>query len=422
MPRFLRLRRNLNGIPWLNDRAAIVEFNRSLSLIADGDALMAAISARIRDMFGADRIVLLRQQSINGMFTVAFSTGYDASEMKGVHLGNNGRLAKWLLRNETPLVVKTDAGVIDYIESTERELLAKLRVTVCLPLIALNRLSGMAFLSSSDENWSIDSERLAILQMLTSQAGIAFESADLYRQQRDRLRTLYRAERLAAAGQLAASIAHEVRNPLTAIRSTVQYLLNDFDQTNPKRRLMEGVIGEVDRIDRTVDGLLSLTRQVEFTPELISLSKLIDESLLLIRTQARKQSVEVTFNGPTDEVWIVGDSSQIKQLLLNVMLNALQAMQDSGRLSLDLRAESRSAAGPSIGLVELTVADTGSGIAPEDLERIFDPFFTTKPGGTGLGIPISYAIAKRHGGDMVVHSAESKGTQVSIKLPLADKD
>jgi len=404
---------------WRRDRQAILEFNRSLALIVDPDALMASVVARLRELFGTDRVIILRALTDGGMFSVAFSCGYSADELKSLHLGQQDRLAKWMQTNETILVTSRDESVFNYLSAQEREMLKQLKVSACVPLVALNRLTGMILLSSTRGDFNLSDEDLNLLQMLTSLASVAFENASLYQQQRDRLRQLYRAERLAAAGELAASVAHEIRNPLTSIRSTVQYLLGEFDETHIKRPLVEGVIAEVDRINQTVDGLLSLTRRVEFKPERVALGQLIEQSLLLTGTKARNQAVEILWSPPQPEIYVSGDVSQLKQLLLNLVLNALQAMPDGGRLSIELASRrAPDEMGREKSWAEVAIKDTGCGIPADNLEKIFDPFFTTKQGGTGLGLSISYAIARQHGGEMEIGSLVEDGTTVAVRLPL----
>jgi signal transduction histidine kinase len=404
---------------WRRDRQAILEFNRSLALIVDADALMASVAARLRELFGTDRVIILRALTDGGMFGVAFSCGYSADELKSVHLGQQDRLAKWMQTNEAMLVVERDESVFNYLSAPEREMLTRLKVSACVPLVALNRLTGMLLLSSTRPDFNLTEEDLNLLQMLTSLASVAFENAYLYQQQRDRLRQLYRAERLAAAGELAASVAHEIRNPLTSIRSTVQYLLGEFDERHAKRPLVEGIIAEVDRINQTVGGLLSLTQRVEFKPERLPLGQLTEQSLLLIGTKARGQSVEILWSPPSSDIYVSGDVSQLKQLLLNLVLNALQAMPQGGRLSLDIGSRrAPDELGREKTWAEVTIKDTGCGIPADNLEKIFDPFFTTKQGGTGLGLSISYAIARQHGGELEITSHVEDGTTVAVRLPL----
>ena len=405
---------------WRDTRRIIQDFNRSITLIADIDALIPSIVDRIKEIFGTDRVILLHTYPDSNVFSLAFSLGYDPETLTGVHLTQRDRLAKWLLTNETALVVEKNQGVMSYLGAAERETLERLGVRVCVPMLALNRLTGMVLLSSTQKEWGMSEEDLNLLLMLLTQAGIAFESAYLSQFQRDRMRRLYRAERLATVGQLAASVAHEIRNPMTAIRSTVQYLLREFNDGNPKRELAQGVIAEVDRIDRIVDGLLSLTRRAEFTPTKISLTPLIEQTLLLIRRQAQEQSIEILWKEPPQEAHAMADAPQLKQLMLNLIMNAMQAMPNGGRLQIDLDLRS-----PSLGLpgekgwAVISITDTGCGIPSGTLDRVFDPFFTTKPRGTGLGLSTCYAIAKQHDGDIEISSQENEGTTVNVRLPLA---
>ena len=403
---------------WHEDRRAILEFNRSLTLISDPDELMASIASRIRELFDSDRMIILRSDGEASLFRVAFSKGYEAEAVGRIHLSHRDRLIKWLSTNETQLVVHSDHDVLKYLSAKEREMLTRLDVRVCVPLLALNRLSGLVLVSSTKQGWKLNKEDLYLLQVLMSQASIAFENAFLYKQQRDRLRKLYGAERLATAGQLAASVAHEIRNPLTSIRSTVQYLLGEFNATHPKRPLVEGIISEVDRINTTVDGLLSLTRVTELKFDRIALSKLIEQSTVLLRVQAHDQSVEIAYEPPPSEIYIMGDETQLKQLSINLIMNALQAMQAGGRLEIAL-AQERNSPGRMVGKswANISIKDTGCGIPAENLDRVFDPFFTTKQGGTGLGLSSSYAIVQQHGGEIEIQSRVDEGTEISIRLP-----
>ncbi len=325
--------------PVLPTEKLLQDFNRSISLIEDTDALVTSIVERMRELFGTDRAILLHTYPESGLFSVTFSMGYDPTALKGLHLTERDRLAKWLLTNETVLVPDRDRAVMGYLSAEERKMLKGLEVRVCVPLLALNRLTGVMLLSSTRTEWWLSEEDLKILQELMAHGSLAYESAYLSQLHHDRMRRLYRAERLATAGQLAASVAHEVRNPLTAIRSTAQYLLGEFDPSHPKRELVEGVIAEVDRIDRTVDGLLSLTRRTEFMPTRLSLVKLVEQLLLLVRTQAQQQATEVLWEAPSQELFILADEAQIKQLLLNLVMNAMQAMPAGGHLEITAKTE-----------------------------------------------------------------------------------
>jgi signal transduction histidine kinase len=404
---------------WSEDRQIILDFNRSLTLIVDPDSLMASTAARIKELFKLECVIILRALTDPGVLTVAFSTDWNDDGLKDIQLHQDNRLAKWLLINESPLIVAKDSDVFNYLTESEREILVRLNARACVPLLALNRLTGVMVMATRDKDWKLHEYELGLLQMLMGSASIALENAFLYQQQRDRLRRLYRAERLAAAGQLAASVAHEIRNPLTGIRSTVQYLLGECEENPARAELIKGVIEEVDRIDRTVDGLLSLTRGNEFKPQKLVIGDLIEQTLLLIKQQVHNQSVDFTWSGLERGLSIIGDAQQLKQLFLNLILNSLQAMPDSGRLdvSMVLKAETI-ALGAEKDWVHISIADTGCGIPPELIDKIFDPFFTTKPKGTGLGLSTSYAVIQQHGGEVEVNSTVGEGTTVTVRFPV----
>jgi signal transduction histidine kinase len=273
-------------------------------------------------------------------------------------------------------------------------------------------------LGSSRPDWELTSQEIELLQLLAGQAGLAFENSYLYHEQRDRLRRIYRAERLAAAGQLAAGVAHEIRNPLTAIRSTVQYVLQDYADSNPKKALIRELLAEVDRIDRTVNGLLSLTRVKEFVPESVDVLDILEQSLVLVSAQAQRQRVRVERQHSSQGMRVMGDGGELKQVFLNLLLNVLQAMPDGGLLRSGAE-EWRSGMGAAAGRwVQIRISDTGVGIPADQLDKIFDPFFTTKREGTGLGLSVCHGIIHLHEGEIDVQSEAGKGTTVSVRLPL----
>lgn len=398
-----------------NHPRIITDFNRTLLLIADPESLQASVAVRLQELFGAEKVLILQLDPRQLRFLPGFSIGFGTAELEGVSFERRGALARWLLVNETSLRLKDQSDVVAGLDPTEAALLSRLQVQVCVPLLVLNRLTGIVLLGSGDEKWRLREEQTELLQVLAGQAGLAFENAALHREQRDRLRRLYRAERLAAAGQLAAGVAHEIRNPLTSIRSTIQYVLPSFQAGDQKRALLDELLSEVDRIDRIVNDLLSLTRPADFHPTQINLAELLNHSLLLVGAQARKQSVEIKYAPGGSDFQISGDGGQLKQVFLNVFLNSLQAMPAGGTLSVSMRRETSDLSGREV--IDIRVSDTGTGIPAEHLDKVFDPFFTLKKEGTGLGLSISFSIIQQHEGDIELHSEAGKGTTVVIRLP-----
>ena len=220
-----------------------------------------------------------------------------------------------------------------------------------------------------------------------------------------------RADRLAAIGEVAAGIAHELRTPLTSIRGFVQYLQGS---TDPKewREYGDIIVREVDGLNRIVSELLDLVRARPLHTESADLNQLVRDTLLLARDSARAGRVEFIIELAEGLPRVEVDSGEIKQVLLNVVVNAIQALAGgSGAVCIV------SALHPDG--VALSVTDNGSGMPPAVRERIFEPFFSTKPTGTGLGMAIARRIIERHKGSIEIESEEGRGTTVTLILPPA---
>lgn len=220
-----------------------------------------------------------------------------------------------------------------------------------------------------------------------------------------------RADRLATIGELAAGAAHEIRNPLTAIRSSLQYL-EAKSADHATKKLLGAALQETARINEIVSALLAFSRPSDIVRERHDLRETLGESLDLVLFQAGARKISVRRAFPDKPLVVEGDRSQLKQLFLNLFLNALQAMEAGGELAVEALGKNGTRA-------VVAVADTGEGIPEENLDRIFDPFFTTKKGGTGLGLSICYSIVKSHRGEIEVKSRPGKGTTIYVSLPLA---
>jgi signal transduction histidine kinase len=399
------------------NRRAVQELSRSLALIVDRDALEASVAARIRELFNPDRMAVLEPDAATASFLPGFSFGLRESDLVGLRLAARGKLARWLSVNETCLVLDRQPGVHDYLDAAERDLLDGLRLNLCVPMISLNRLTGILLLGSDRPRWSLARGEVELLNLLASQASLAFENAALYRAQRERLDRLHRAERLAAVGQLAAGVAHEIRNPLTAIRSTMQYLLRGLDPGEPKHQLVEELLSEVDRINSTVGGLLSLSRSGELRKTEIDLLEPLGKAVQLVTARAAEQGVGIESDLGMHPLRVLGDAGQLKQVFLNLLLNALQSMPGEGRIVVTAALWPPVRGRDEPRWVEVRIADTGAGIPPDQLRRVFDPFYTTKHDGTGLGLAICHGIVEQHEGEIQMESEVGAGTTVSIRLP-----
>ncbi len=231
---------------------------------------------------------------------------------------------------------------------------------------------------------------------------------------------LIRAGRLGALGELTAGIAHEIKNPLHAMKGTADILRDVVPKEAPERRMLELHIEEIDRLAQTAERFLAFARPAPADRRPLDLRDVVARVAALVETQARKEGV-ATVVAPyagADAPLVMGDPDRLAQLLLNIAINGVQAMapEGGGTLSIALRTESR---GPKATRVA-TVANTGPPIPQEQLERIFDPFYTTKDGGTGLGLSICSRIADQHEGILSVENLAGGGVAFSLALPAAE--
>ncbi len=219
-------------------------------------------------------------------------------------------------------------------------------------------------------------------------------------------------DRLAALGMLAAGVAHEVNTPITGISSYAQMLLEETAPSDPHYEILKKVERQTFRASRIVNNLLEFARKRQNEPKPVDLVPVVGECLDLLGDRMSKRRIEVRWNPSHEPVWVMGCDGELQQVLTNLILNAVDAMSETGgRLAVDLEENAS--------LVTLKVADSGPGIPPEKLEMIFQPFYSTKlnRGGTGLGLSISYDIVRRHGGDLRVVSRPGEGACFLVELP-----
>ncbi len=227
-------------------------------------------------------------------------------------------------------------------------------------------------------------------------------------------RRIMESERLAITGQLAAGVAHELNNPLQGIIAYTHLLLEKTPPEGQLRETLGKVVDQAGRCRDIVRGLLDYARPVKPHKRPSDVNSILQQCVALVENQALFHNIQVVRELQEGLPLAVVDPAQIQQVFMNMIINAAEAMDGVGRLTLSTRIE------PDDRHLEVAIADTGHGIRPEDMERIFDPFFTTKDQGhgTGLGLAISFGIVKEHGGTILVESEEGKGTSFMVRLPV----
>ncbi len=227
---------------------------------------------------------------------------------------------------------------------------------------------------------------------------------------------MFRSEKLASLGKLAAGVAHEINNPLTGILTNSSLLLEDLAADDPRREDVEVMVNETIRCREIVKRLLDFAKQSKPQKKLTDINSLIENIILLVRNQASFRNIRIDKDLAADIPGIQADADQVQQVFINIVLNAAEAMTKGGMLTITSRISR------SKDFIEIIFKDSGPGIPEAMREKIFDPFFTTKEHGTGLGLSISYGIIEQHGGTISVDSTPGEGSVFTIELPIKPTD
>jgi two-component system nitrogen regulation sensor histidine kinase GlnL len=290
-----------------------------------------------------------------------------------------------------------------------------LEAEVSIPLISKGQLVGMINLGYKFNKDIYSHEDIELLSTLANQTAIAIENARLYEDLKKSKSYIRRADRLASLGTLTAGLAHEIRNPLVAIKTLTQLLPERLDDEEFRDQFLKIAAGEVDRISSLVTELLEFARPSDPKLELEDINAILDGMILLVSTETKKKQINITKHYSPDLTPAQIDREQIKQVFLNILLNAIEATQENGKIVVKTRPFTKPGGEP---YVQIEFTDTGCGIPDEYLEDIFNPFFTTKSTGSGLGLSISNQIIQDHRGYIDVESRVGKGSSFFINLPV----
>ncbi|MDD5763435.1 MAG: ATP-binding protein, partial [bacterium] len=296
-----------------------------------------------------------------------------------------------------------------------------------VPLVVKGEPRGAIYVDNLFQGRTIGDEDIQVLTMFASNACLAMENASLYESLESALDTvrttqdqLMQSEKLMALGEMAARIAHEIKNPLTAIGGFARRIASPKAGGGkpPVERYAQIILKEVERLERIINETLYFSREMVPSFRITNMNSEIREALSMFREELEEARISTVIDLFPDLPVISVDPDQLRQVLWNLVSNAIQAMGGSGTLTIATR---RAAPEEGIGVV-FQVSDTGGGIPHDVVRNIFNPFFTTKAKGTGLGLPIVHAIVEKHGGTIHLDNREGTGVTFSVFLPLFPKE
>jgi len=363
---------------------------------------------RYQEVLKLNREIEDRETAIRHMQTYTESIlnsvggGVISCDRRGIIVTVNPAARKMLNLDEESLVAfplaKVFSGYIDLTHAAEQVLAGEReRATLETDLKAYGRTLSVAV-------------RIAPHRSRGQTVGIVITLEDLT-EVKDLTEQLLRADKLSGLGELVAGVAHEVRNPLGVIKASVQMLEQEMDQGCADVELTRVMIQEIDRLDSVVNALLDFGRPSESQFGPVDASRMLDEVLLLTKQFALQKDVAIETDVPEDLPSVWADEDRLKQVFVNLISNAMQAMPNGGDLV--IAAEARD------GYLRVSVTDSGVGITPEEKERLFDPFHTTRAEGSGLGLAIVHRIIDAHDGFIIVDSEPGKGSTFTVGLPVS---
>jgi len=394
------------------------------------DRLLNLIVNKVTEIMHIDRGFLMLWDKQAEEFRVKVGKGLRKKVFNKISFTRDNYLVEWLEREkrifsreeiEIFRSRKEFSGMDSKGQKEFKETLDKLKeagAMLCIPLMVKGRLIGIFSLDNKMSGDMFTSQDLELLSTVANQAATAIENAKLYEEMREMEKSLHRADKLTALGTLASSIAHEIRNPLVSIKTFTQLAPRKFNSRDFLDKFQTIVPEELERMETILNQLLSFGRssQPEFHP--INVEEVIDSILSLMNTELAQSNIEVIKLYGNDIPQIVADGEQLKQVFMNIVLNAIQAMPEGGDLKIITGLQQEFVDSDTSVFVAIKFEDTGCGIPQENLNDLFNPFFTTKNGGSGLGLSISHRIIKEHNGHIDVESTAGKGTTFTVKLPL----
>jgi signal transduction histidine kinase len=399
----------------------LTEFSKAMVSILDLNALHSTIMATLSHVLEIEHMTVFLLDKDKAQYALAASHGRDAEKLASVRLPASEQLPYYLNKTRTIVVTDELARHPDAPNlSPVLDTLRLLQAEVCLPLINKDRLVGFFNLGPRAHRNLYSDPEIHLLTTLAQNAAVALDNAMLYEDLRRSQMLMRRTDRLRSLETIAGGFAHEIRNPLTSIKTFVQLAPERKHDEEFVGQFNQVVMDDVYRIERLIQEILDYSRYMEpkFAEE--DLNEIVASCLYFVDVKAESKNIRIEKALPRHLPSVMLDRQQLKQVLLNLLLNAMEAMGDLGGV---LSVKTRRLARPGDGWVQIEVRDSGPGIPPGDLEHIFDPFYTTKHQsgereGTGLGLTIVHQIVQEHHGYIEVESQPGRGTTFLINLPV----
>jgi PAS domain S-box-containing protein len=389
---------------------------QAMTSTLDLDTVLARAMTEARATLGAEATSVLLCDVTRDELIFAAAAGPGAETLMGTRMPATAGIAGWVMREAQSVLIQDAQNVPGFYNQIDTLTSLTTRSLLAVPIQSKGKVIGV--IEAINKAGGLFNEHdLDLLCTLASSAAIAIENAHLYQAEREQRRLveqsraqLVQTEKLAATGRLAASLAHEINNPLQSIHNCLQLMLNFQMESDEQREYLQMAAEEVERLISLVTHMLDFAHRPQQEMKPTQLNEVIERVLALAGKYFQHRHVVLQQDLTPVLPLALAVPDELAQVFLNLLLNAVDAMPEGGTL----RVSSHLA---KDGRLAVAFSDTGCGIPPEHLGRIFEPFFSTKEGSTGLGLSISYNVVERHGGEITVQSQVGKGTTFMVWLP-----
>jgi len=387
-----------------HSRRKFMEFTRTLIELIDLEDVLRTTGRFISETLHVEGIAILLIDEEGEEYVPR----YEENVREPLTIRSNSKLVRHLKESREGTGLE-DLRIEKGLEE-EAEHMLSLGFSAAIPIILKEKLIGLVVLGRKVSQKDYTNEEIEMMDAFSNQASLAISRALIYRDMSLKDRQIMQSEKMASLGELAAGIAHEIRNPLAIIAGSAE-TLKKREERETREEMIGYIVEESERINAMITNFLNFAKPKE--PELAScdIVEVIQKTIQLIFPQARTQNVEVVGEFPQKPLYIEVDPELIQHAIMNIELNALEAMEQGGVLRINVIPNQG-------GRLVIKFSDTGKGIPPKISGKIFDPFFTTKEGGTGLGLSIAHTIVESHGGTLTNTSNEGRGATFTMSLPI----
>jgi len=391
----------------------ITGLSQKINSTIELDKLLSLVVDTIDNIFHLDKIFLMLYDEHKQVYKIRYSRNIEKELINTLEVDNNDLTVRWLTKNKR--IFNFDYIGAGYnIEGNSK--LKTAGTVLSVPLIVSDTMIGILNLGKKLSEELFNNEDLELFQTIGNQSAVAIENAILYSEKRELEKNIYRIDKLVSLGILASSIAHEIKNPIQYLKTSTQTLKMKFDDPAFREKFSSLVPKELDRITSKIDELLNFTKLSRTKFNMVNIKDILENITELMSREMYKHNITIRKNYVDKLPIIIGDEDQLKQVFINIIMNAIDAMPDGGEIFLDTKLENN--------FVIISIKDTGCGIPKENMDKIFNIFFTTKQNGTGLGLPITKKIITDHSGNIEIESPPKdaeKGTNFIVKLPVERK-